>query len=272
MMENNQFSNYVKLLWSEEEERGEVQTSIISYYKQESSSFSLPSLQVDLVSVLNIGDKEYYEALQTELKNYDCVLFGRLEMNGVNPLILCGYFINACLIMLLARILGLYQQKFLIDYEHSNWYQPDLDLKTILSLEHRQGECTLKRKLTREVWQIRGLISILPGLILRAMLNIRGFSKNKFRSAMKVKFAKKITSLRKTAKMDNTVLIGERNRAAMWALFEAISRGHKKIAIFYGFVNIADFDWRLRKELELVPQKERWITAWLISNQKPKSQ
>lgn len=65
---------------------------------------------------------------------------------------------------------------------------------------------------------------------------------------------------------EKSVIIGERNRAAVEALRRAINDGHNRIAILYGGGHMPDMGRRLREEFDLVPSRVQWITAWSIRN------
>ena len=65
---------------------------------------------------------------------------------------------------------------------------------------------------------------------------------------------------------ESSVIIGERNRAAVEALRRAIDEGHNRIAILYGGGHMPDLGRRLREEFELYPSRVQWITAWSIRN------
>lgn len=65
---------------------------------------------------------------------------------------------------------------------------------------------------------------------------------------------------------ESSVIIGERNRAAVEALRRAIDKGHNKIAILYGGGHMPDLGRRLREDFDLFPSQVKWITAWSISN------
>jgi len=65
---------------------------------------------------------------------------------------------------------------------------------------------------------------------------------------------------------EESVIIGERNKAAVEALRRAINEGHNKIAILYGGGHMPDLGRRLREEFDLVPCGVQWITAWSIRN------
>lgn len=66
---------------------------------------------------------------------------------------------------------------------------------------------------------------------------------------------------------ESSVIVCERNGAAIEALGRAIDEGHSKIAILYGSGHMLDLSRRLREELDLFPSQVQWITAWSIRNQ-----
>jgi hypothetical protein len=68
--------------------------------------------------------------------------------------------------------------------------------------------------------------------------------------------------------VENSVIIGERNRVAMDELHEALHEGCSKIAVFYGSGHLPDMDTRLRKEFGLYPSDIKWRTAWSINRKR----
>ena len=62
--------------------------------------------------------------------------------------------------------------------------------------------------------------------------------------------------------MDGTVLLTERNKAAIAALKNALTNNKKDIAIFYGAAHMPDMEERLMKEYGLKRQGSHWLTAW----------
>ena len=60
----------------------------------------------------------------------------------------------------------------------------------------------------------------------------------------------------------NTILISDRNAAAVKVLQKEIGNGKKKIAIFYGAAHMPDFEKRLKDDLGLKRDKEEWLPAW----------
>lgn len=71
---------------------------------------------------------------------------------------------------------------------------------------------------------------------------------------------------------ERSVIIGERNRVATEAVQRAIDDGHKRIAVLYGGGHMPDLGRRLREELDLIPTRVQWVTAWSIKNRELESQ
>jgi hypothetical protein len=63
----------------------------------------------------------------------------------------------------------------------------------------------------------------------------------------------------------DTILVQDRNGAAMKVLADQIKRGTAKIAVFYGAAHMPDFDRRLTQELKLKRESMTWDRAWDMS-------
>jgi hypothetical protein len=61
-----------------------------------------------------------------------------------------------------------------------------------------------------------------------------------------------------------SVIVSERNKAALKVLAEAIAGGKKKLGIFYGAAHMPDFERRLTREQGFKLVKVEWLTAWDI--------
>jgi hypothetical protein len=60
----------------------------------------------------------------------------------------------------------------------------------------------------------------------------------------------------------STILIADRNKAAMKVLGRELAKGKKKIAIFFGAAHMPDFEKRLAEDYGLTRQREEWLQAW----------
>ncbi|KAK6941516.1 Major facilitator, sugar transporter-like [Dillenia turbinata] len=221
-----------------------------------------------------------------------------------------GFNILGCIQRQMARVLTLDFQLDCLDYQAENWYHADLDFETfkILQLEKGESFFTFARDMTlkstkamvlpgpiREdlgpwrsklLWASRVLPMPLVGLVIIGSVcadvgsqaseypELEALSRLDFGAAMKVFLAKRLTSefTQVTADVEKrSVIIGERNRAAIEALQRAIEEGHNKIAILYGGGHMPDLGRRLREEFDMIPSRVQWITAWSIQKRDVKS-
>ena len=67
----------------------------------------------------------------------------------------------------------------------------------------------------------------------------------------------------------NTILIADRNKAALRVFQKELVKGRKRIGIFYGAMHMPDFEQRLRLEYGLKQKSHRWITAWDLNTTQP---
>ncbi|KAB2600611.1 hypothetical protein D8674_040941 [Pyrus ussuriensis x Pyrus communis] len=173
----------------------------------------------------------------------------------------------------MARVLTLDFQLDCLDYESENWYHADLDFETFKLLQEEKGESffTFARDMTvRSTKAMIQTVSIPEGLgpwrskllwaarvasdatcwpshYRRCVCADTGSQESEFPelealsrldlgAAMKVFLAKRLTSEFTQATADveeSSVIIGERNRAAIDALQKAIDSGNNKIAILW---------------------------------------
>ncbi|KAL8497960.1 hypothetical protein ACS0TY_021352 [Phlomoides rotata] len=215
-----------------------------------------------------------------------------------------GFNILGCIQRQMAKLLTLDFQLDCLDYQSENWYHADLDFETFKLLQQEKGESifTFARDMTlkstkaivksapvREdlgpwrsklLWASRFVPMPLVGLLIIGSVcadvgnqaeypELEALSRLDFGAALKVFLAKRLTSefTQVTADVEEkSVIIGERNKAALEALRQAIDGGNKKIAVLYGGGHMPDLGRRLREEFDLVPSQVQWITAWSIRN------
>ncbi|KAF8400788.1 hypothetical protein HHK36_014090 [Tetracentron sinense] len=317
-LENNSIADFMRFKRGNEGSNGELQTAVVSYRKKFPWSLLQPFLQVDLVSTIHIGDREYFETLQKELEPYDCVLYEmvasreslenrrstaaskRLKVSRSR-----GFNILGCIQRQMARVLMLDFQLDCLDYQGDSWYHADLDYETFKLLQLERGESffTFARDMTLKstkamvqqasipedlgpwrsklLWASRVLPMPLVGLLIIGSVcadmgneasdypELEALSRLDFGAALKVFLAKRLTSEFTQVTTDveeRSVIIGERNRAAIEMLQRAIDEGHNRIAVLYGGGHMPDLGRRLREEFDLVPSQVQWVTAWSIRN------
>ncbi|KAF7819815.1 Protein cfxQ like [Senna tora] len=215
-----------------------------------------------------------------------------------------GLNIIRCIQRQMARVLVLDYQSDYLSYHADNWYHADLDYETFKFLQAEKGESffSLAKDMTLQSikailqlasfpedldsWRSKLLwashILLMPLVDLRMIGSfcahvgsqaseypeIEALSSLDFGAALKILFARSLASefFRKVVAEveEGSVIIGDRNRAAMESLTSAIDNGHNRIAILYGGGHMPDLGRRLMEDFNLIPSGVQWITAWSI--------
>jgi hypothetical protein len=249
---------------------GRLETAAVTYTKGD--------VEVDLIAAVHVGDAAYYDRLDERFKGYDAVLYEMIKASDqeVKPGESSGmlsFFQRA-----LKDTLGLEFQLDAVDYAPKNFHHADLDPETFLKLQRDKGESIfsflLKAMLKDMERQASGKGRPRAGLLDL----IAAFSARDSNRSLKLLLAREIEDLESTLSAADggeavgaSVLIAERNKAAMKALAAALERGEKKVAIFYGAAHMADLERRLKADLGLAKKKEEWLVAWDIAKRKPKA-
>jgi hypothetical protein len=233
-------------------------------------------LEVDLVSVVHIGDRHYYEQLNDRFENYDAVLYElvapknfripRGGKNSNNPI--------AFLQKAMTLVLGLDLQTSCIDYTCTNFVHADLSPEEMAEAIKKRGDTPLTLALSvvadvlreqnlREMKQKQaGGAPKQPELEfdpLALLTDPQAISKLKRIMAEQLAEASGGSGLGKTL---DTILISDRNSAAIKVFQKQLAAGKKKIAIFYGAAHMPDFERQLMQDFGLRRQNVEWYTAW----------
>ncbi|HEY4234124.1 MAG TPA: hypothetical protein VGM76_11905, partial [Lacipirellulaceae bacterium] len=251
-----------------------MQTAIVHYVPvkpavSENATQPGPAISVDLVAAVHVADAGYYEQLNRRFEKYDAVLYELVAPEGTvvprgrgtsnaNPL---GAMQNG-----MKEILDLDHQLEKIDYTKKNFIHADMSPDQFMqSMKDRdESFLTMYMKLMGEALaQQSGMAAKgeSPDLDLIAAF----FSDDRPRR-LKILFAKQLADveglLAGFGGEEGSVLITERNKAALKVLKEQLASGKTHLAIFYGGGHLVDMDARLRKDFNLQPSDITWLTAW----------
>jgi hypothetical protein len=229
---------------------------------------------VDLIGAIHIGDSDYYRRLNHRFRTYDKVLFELVMPEGQSLKGLGDHKSNHPVGMLqqsLPGILDLDYQLKAIDYTAKNFEHADLS-------PDQMAEAIRKRGDNGASIGIKIFFDILNQANRQSEARAKkgaDFSELQLLSAMfdpnrplafKKMFAEQMdligglgTGLGSTL---DTILVQDRNAAAMKVLKKEIDNGTRKIAIFYGAAHMPDFDRRLTEELKLKRESMSWDSAW----------
>ena len=230
---------------------------------------------VDLIGAIHVADGKYYADLNQRFKQYGAVLF-ELVMPEGESLAQLGKRENkhpvARVQQALPKLLNLEYQLKDIDYTARNFVHADLSpdamakaiksrgdsggsvfIKVVVDLlkeGNRQAEIREKKGDFSEFQWLAALFDSNQPLALKRLL------------ADQLDLLEAGTGLGATL---DTILVQDRNGAAMKALVREIRKGTPRIAIFYGAAHMPDFDRRLTSELKLKRQSMTWLRAWDLS-------
>ena len=232
-------------------------------------------LVVDLIGVVHVGEKAYYRKLSKQFEQYDVLLYELVAPQGTrvprggkqsgNPV--------GMLQQLMKSVLDLDSQVEQIDYHKKNFVHADLSPDEMLKAMRERGEDPLTV-----------FLSVMADMMRQANVAARDAEKKKqddeepeldiFALLTDPHAAVKLKRMMAT-QFENedalsgglggtlgTILITDRNKAALKVLEAEIAKGKKKIGIFYGAAHMPDFEQRLKADFGLKRDSEQWLTAW----------
>jgi hypothetical protein len=238
---------------------------------------------VDLIGAVHVGERDYYQILNSQFDLYDVVLYELVAPAGtrvpaggksptVNPI--------GMLQQSMQKMLGLESQLVLIDYQKSNFVHADMSPTQIGEKMDERGETAFSVGLSAIMELLGNQKKMAQSLedsgsepidaenlfeLLNNPLKLKQMMAQQFSQAEAIEMG-----LGKTL---NRMLIEDRNAAAMKVLHQQLAKGQTRIAIFYGAAHMPDFEQRLASELGLQPAKQVWLDAWDLKTapEKPNS-
>ncbi len=248
-----------------------LQTAIARYVPANKADKEKEGLVIDLVSVVHIADRKYFDKLNTRFEDYDVVLFELVMAKGTkvpkggpkgssNPL--------AMIQQLMTVVLQLEHQTKCIDYTAKNFVHADLSPQELSESIKKNGDnsLTLILKIAADIIAEQNKMAAKPGANPGGDFDpLKLFTDPMATSKLKVMMAEQMALVSDGAglgKTLNKLLIDERNTACMKVLNEQIAAGKKKIAIFYGAAHMPDFERRLIDNLGMQRSNVIWYDAW----------
>jgi len=242
---------------------GSLQTADVEFQNAD-------GVAVDLIGAVHIGEKNYYDSLNREFRRYDAVLYELIKSRDVPPPSPGEGARSDSAISQFQRILKdsleLDFQLDDVDYAAPNFVHADLDKETFEKMQEERGE-TFEMIFLRTIMKAMtdppvptGVDAEDAGDDLIAMLTHPDMERQ-----IKLVIARQLGTIDLSAMgLDGpggSVLVTERNKAALKVLSEELGKGKKKIAIFYGAAHMTDMSKRL-EAMGFSPVRTRWNVAW----------
>jgi hypothetical protein len=246
-----------------------METAVVHY-----TSAARPDVEVHLVGAVHVGDKAYYDDLNSLFEKYDVVLYELVAPEGTripkggrqgpstHPV---GALQDG-----MSTILELSHQLACVDYTKPNFVHADMSPEEFSKAMADRGESFFQLFLRLMGTGIAQNAAGAGGTNDAALL-LALFSKDR---ALKLKtiMAEQFESLEGfMAALDGpegSTIITERNKRCFAVLDTQLAEGkNKRIAIFYGAGHLPDMERRLIADYGFQRTGESWIAAWRL--QKP---
>lgn len=254
-------SPYMRVRRGDNKTAEALETSILRFVREEPGK---PAVEVDLVGVIHIGEREYYEELNKRFKDYEAVLYELVApegtrvpkgggKGGAHPV--------SALQKGMQSMLALEYQLEHIDYHAPNFVHADMT----------PDEMSKSMKDRKESWSQMFFRMMGQGMAQQSRqpsgdLNLIGalFAKDRPLRFKRV-FAQQFESMEGLSAFDGpegSTLITERNKKALRVMDRELMAGKRRLAIFYGAGHMKDMEERLVKEFQMRRVSTTWLTAW----------
>ncbi|MHC4942196.1 MAG: hypothetical protein ACYTG7_04180, partial [Planctomycetota bacterium] len=231
---------------------------------------------VDLVAAIHLADPEFYDSLNLFFRAYDAVLYEMVRPDDAEEVteiseseeesanLLSNFQKN------LARALGLEFQLHGIDYSRPNFVHADLTLEQFVDRWQARGDSFLKMFLQAMAAQARAMgkgmeIEMTPEAVFEAIRSPDSARRIKFLVGREFENIEMILAgFEPGEEGDESLLVGERNKAALDVLKKQLRKGKRTLAIFYGAGHMPDMELRLKRDLGFKKTGQEWFIAWEI--------
>jgi hypothetical protein len=257
---------FIRIQRNENRDPVALQTAIAKYVPAGGEK----SVEIDLVAVVHIGEKAYYERLNKEFGKYDAVLYELVAPEGKKPPKASEEKSDNPVAMLqqgMKLFLRLEHQLEVVDYRKANFIHADLSPEGMKKAMKERGDdqTTIVLGVIADFLRKKNLDGDkpepqAPDISLADLLNPKKFKRM---MAQQFEDAGGDVSLGGTI---NKLLVEDRNKACIKVLQQQLTGGKKKIAIFYGAAHMSDFDKRLKEDFAMKRTESEWITAWNLAD------
>lgn len=239
---------------------GTLDAAIVTYRNAD-------GVTVDLVGAVHVADEDYFETLNEKFKGYDAVLYEMVKPEGSgapqkgvqSDSAVSGFQ------RILKNILELDFQLDTVDYTPVNFIHADLTAEQFQQLQQDRGESLMAlmlRAILNDMKRPRAGAAAPP--TLQDLLTAAG-APDRGRQ-LKLLLAPQFQDMEAMVAgfgdaSGESVIITERNKAAMKALERQLAAGDRKIAIFYGAAHLPDMEKRL-SGMGFEPVNTEWLIAW----------
>ena len=261
-------SSYMRVRRGDNKTAQALETSILRFVREEPGK---PPVEVDLVGVVHIGERQYYDELNKLFKGYEAVLYELVAPEGTRVPKgggKAGAHPISAMQKGLQSMLALEYQLEHIDYHASNFIHADMTPDEMSkSMKDRQESWS--QMFFRMMGQGMAQQSRQPGGDINLFSAL--FAKDRSVKLKRV-FAQQFDNMEGMSAFDGpegSTLITERNKKALRVLDRELMAGKRRLAIFYGAGHMKDMEERLVNEFKMRRVSATWLTAWRMDGASP---
>ena len=240
---------------------GTLESAIVTYRNAD-------GVTVHLVAAVHVGEKSYYQGLAKTFRDYDALLYEMVkpkDMPAPQPGAKAGGMVSGFQ-RFLKDVLKLEFQLDAIDYSAPNFVHADLDVRTFQKLQEERGESLFSLMLRSMMSQMArqgepGAPRQITVFDLLAAMNSPD-SARQYKLLLGRQFADIEAQIEGMEGPDGSVLLTERNKAALRVLRETIDAGKKNVGVFYGAGHMWGLEETLVGEMGFERVGVEWRTAW----------
>ncbi len=249
----------------EEDGSARLETAIVRY-KNESGQI------IDLVAAVHVADPDYYDLLNALFARYDSVLYEAVAPKEYRPV--PGRH-DSTLSSFQRGITDVLDLEFQLDgviYTKDNFVHADLEPDRFFELMDERGENLLTLMLSVMAAEMRhsDQKSVEEMHAQSWSMILAFFAKDRSRALKRV-LGRQFGELERIAAGfergldgEESVLLIERNKAALDVLEDRLQEGDRTIAIFFGAAHLPDMERRLAREFGAFKTSEQWLVGWDI--------
>lgn len=219
-------------------------------------------VSVSLIGAIHIADPAYYRGLDESFDHYDALLYELVKAKDGPATPTKGqqstHWIGR-MQQFMKNKLGLVYQLDEIDYDKPNFVHADMNWEEFSQAQDEKGENMFMLSLKSA---LHGTGDMDPSINGFTMLGALASPDSEYQ--LKFLMARMFSQAGgpMDAMADDTVIITERNKAALKVLKEQIDAGKKNIGIFYGAGHLKTMEKSMMDEMGFKKIGTVWRTAW----------
>jgi hypothetical protein len=257
---------------ADNDDGGKLEASVVTYRNSDGAA-------VDLIAAVHIADVAFFRDLDKSFAQYDALLYEMVKPKDMKPQSgryrphrkpgeTLGWV--TVLQQFMKDFLELSFQLEQIDYTAPNFVHADLDVETFAQMQADRGESLLMmmfqlmlREMAKGEQGMAAAAAEQPDLLAIVEALQSPDRARQLKLVLARSFNAMDEMLSGLGGARGTVILDERNRAAMRVLKQRLEKGDKKLGIFYGAGHLKGMEKILTEEMGFKQAGEpKWYTAW----------